>query len=41
MESIIWSWFIVNSIAGLWLTLGAPMIFSLLSLGGRQSKSES
>nr|WP_306800351.1 phosphatase PAP2 family protein [Endozoicomonas sp. YOMI1] len=32
--------FIVNTIAGLWLTLGAPMIFSLLSLGGRQSKSE-
>ena len=33
--------FIVNSIVGLWLTLGAPIIFSLLSLGGRQSKSES
>ncbi|USE37081.1 phosphatase PAP2 family protein [Endozoicomonas sp. SCSIO W0465] len=33
--------FVVNTIAGLWLTLGAPMFFSLLFLERRQSKSES
>lgn len=32
--------FIVNTITGLWLTLGTPMIFSLPSLRGRQGKPE-
>lgn len=30
-----WVLLIVNTIAGLWLSLGAPLMFSLLSLGGK------